>query len=611
MMHFWFAPATRLLLMLTVTLICMPLAPLMPEWGLDASFALAVGQAQADGLVFGRDVIFTLGPYAPLYTALYQPSTDTLMLAASALLAGGYVIALWQLRPKGWTALVAVALLASLFSSRDALLLCYPLIALLALIQGKRGALLLGVPFGLLLLTKGSLLPLCVLALTSGIFVLWRQGERWRALHFLAGAVLAIPLLWVLAGQPLAALGNYWVNQLPLISGFGEAMSTSGPLWQIMLWLSVALVAALCLSLQPWNTSGRWLWLLNLSALLFVAFKAGFVRHDMHVLIASNSLLLVACVLLGWGRRALSCVALLAALLGWQQLDVMYPYPDRPALQTRAWHFFSNSAAALYSRITEPQRLEQRYSAALASLQQRYQFPAFQGAVDIYSANQAELLASGNRWQPRPIFQSYTAYTPGLLAINRAHVLSQTAAQHILFKVEPIDGRLPALEEGNSWPALLEHYRLDQQADNGYLYLSRRSNASSAAPASVPGSHIRGQMGQAIILPEPEQPSMASFRLHKTLYGRVMSLLYKTEPLRIGLELADGRHLDFRFIPGMASEPFLFSPAVLDTADFASLSQGDKRMQTGNAVVALNLYCPQGCQSWVAEYELQLQPATW
>lgn len=602
------ASAARALLAITLVLFCLPLAPLMPGWGLDASFALAVAQAQADGLVFGRQVIFTLGPYAPLYTALYHPGTDDLMLAAGSLLAVGYATICWQLRLAPLAAVLAALLLASLFTSRDALLLCYPLLALLAVLRGRHGSILLGAPLGLLLLTKGSLLPLVLLALITAAIVLLRRGEGRRALCFVGSAVLAVPVLWLLAGQPLDALGVYWRGQLPLISGFADAMSSNGPQWQVLLWLAMAAIVALVVALQPWSNSGRWPWMLNLLALLFVAFKAGFVRHDMHAVIASDCLLLLACLLLGVATRRLSAgVALLASLLAWQQLDVMYPYADRPPVYARAAGFYEDKVQALWSRIWHPERLDQRFWAALEALQQRYDLPSLTGGVDIYSANQAELLASRNRWQPRPVFQSYTAYTPWLAARNREFLRSADVPEHLLLRIEPIDGRLPALEDGASWATLVQRYRLRQQAGNGYLYLQRRPAAQASAPLA-PTLRLPAHLGQALLVPEGAAGWQASVEVRKSLRGQVWGLLYKAQPLRLGVELADGRHLDYRFVPGMAVEPIPLSPLVGDTDDFARLLRGEPTFFARNRVVAINLYCPGGCRDWASDWQLRLAP---
>jgi hypothetical protein len=52
------------------------------------------------GYVFGRDLIYSYGPYASVGTRTYSPATDALMMLASSLLAAGLCITLWLAIPR-------------------------------------------------------------------------------------------------------------------------------------------------------------------------------------------------------------------------------------------------------------------------------------------------------------------------------------------------------------------------------------------------------------------------------------------------------------------------------------------------------------------------------
>ncbi|MFH7428705.1 hypothetical protein, partial [Pseudomonas syringae group genomosp. 7] len=43
--------------------------------------------ATAEHLRFGKDIVFTFGPLASIYTRVYSPATDWMMLLGSALIA--------------------------------------------------------------------------------------------------------------------------------------------------------------------------------------------------------------------------------------------------------------------------------------------------------------------------------------------------------------------------------------------------------------------------------------------------------------------------------------------------------------------------------------------
>ncbi len=80
----------QLLLLLTLISTFVPLSPKMPAPGIDPSWALGLNQAVAQGLAFGKEIIFTLGPYSSLYTKAYHPATDLMMIVGCLYLALTY-----------------------------------------------------------------------------------------------------------------------------------------------------------------------------------------------------------------------------------------------------------------------------------------------------------------------------------------------------------------------------------------------------------------------------------------------------------------------------------------------------------------------------------------
>src|SRR5690242_9960666 len=67
-----------------------PFYPVFPVFKLDSSWAYALNEAVYKNMVFGRDVIFTAGPLASVYTHIYHPATDTSMLAICLLVASTF-----------------------------------------------------------------------------------------------------------------------------------------------------------------------------------------------------------------------------------------------------------------------------------------------------------------------------------------------------------------------------------------------------------------------------------------------------------------------------------------------------------------------------------------
>ncbi|MET1079728.1 MAG: hypothetical protein ABWY06_17090 [Pseudomonas sp.] len=569
---------------LTLLLFAIPFAPRMPEPGLDPSFAFAVNMAQAQGLGFGRELIFTLGPYASTYTTMYHPDTDALMLLGGAVIGLGYLLcALLLAANRSWLLIGSITLtLALLLSSRDAFLLCYPLAACLALVNipNTRAAqtgsrlvalypTLLSAPFGLLILIKGSFAVLCLgLLVLSASYLACCRHKR-QALLFTLSPLATLLLLWNHADQQLVDLPAYVLTQIPMISGFTEAMSVEGSPTEMLLWGASALALLAALLFGPLSRSQKGFLAPAFCLLLLISFKAGFVRHDMHAVIASDALLLISGFLLLLMPSRGMFLSLLLLAVCWSRLDEQHPHVTAHSHIEGFKTLYLGSAIAAWQRLEQPERLATRYTNTLSALHTRFNFPKLPGSVDIYSVNQAELFASGNRWNPRPIFQSYSVYTPTLQRLNAQHQAAEAAADSILFRMEPIDGRLPALEDGPSWLALFRNYQLSQQLEKGYLQLDKRPTLGAEARLSL--GQRRVTLGQVVDVPISDKLVLVKFDLTPSLYGRIRSLLYKTPPLSIELELSSGEKRSFRFIANMAGEPFLLSPAVFETADFAQL----------------------------------------
>jgi hypothetical protein len=69
----------------TAVLFLLPLIPDFPDRNFDASWAYALNEAVVQHLIFGRDIVLTFGPLASIYTGMYHPATDWIMLLGSVL----------------------------------------------------------------------------------------------------------------------------------------------------------------------------------------------------------------------------------------------------------------------------------------------------------------------------------------------------------------------------------------------------------------------------------------------------------------------------------------------------------------------------------------------
>lgn len=596
-----------------------PFTPNMPAHGLDPSWAFGMNEAVARGFVFGKDIIFTYGPYSSVLTESFHPVTDNLMMIGAMILALSFFLvaflnfhsANWKLR---WALVFA---LSALIYSRDALFFFYPLLFGVYIFnflnrnkseENHKTAnfvflLVALVPFGLYPVIKGSLL-VCVLGIAGLSTLMLIHHKRWKLSIILCFVpLLSILFFWIFSGQTLTALPAYFISMAPIISGFTEAMSLEGKTREIyvyvfgvsiMIWaLFIGLKAAI---LDKILVALMFIWT------LFLAFKAGFVRHDGHALTAGAIILLVSILLATIVRSKVAWTAFLSGLAVWIYIDSNHLKTSTQNLIGNSVTTYLGAIDGIKNRLLKPEKLDQEFQKSITMLQGEEGIPALTGTVDIYSHDQSFLIASGNEWMPRPILQSYSAYNTKLALINQQHLLGKNAPENLLFKIQPIDERLPSLEDGASWPIILSNYSFQKNL-NGYLHLKRCPWGLKQASLPAFDSSQSGFLGKEIHPPQKGDFVFARVKLSKSILGRLVNILFKPSHLQIKLTLEDGSQKIFRFIPNMGDSIFMLSP-LIETTDEFSLVFNEYHKLDSKKVKALEIYPKSHPELWNSIFEI-------
>lgn len=225
----------------------------------------------------------------------------------------------------------------------------------------------------------------------------------------------------------------------------------------------------------------RYLHAFGLAGVLWTIFKAGYVRHDLHEILATSSFALLTIVYAAplWKEArhrltrvglvlfggAVFCLAVNSAFPGWNP---------------RVVEFFENTF------LDTPQRFEVAIEWICGSPLTEYQrddlkdplanpVPHVDGTVDVYSWGQRSVIINGLDYDPRPVFHSYLTYTTALSRLN-ADLRSAKAPQNIFFQPQPLDNHYPSQEESLSWPELFTRYA-PADATGSRLYLKKSEPA--------------------------------------------------------------------------------------------------------------------------------------
>ncbi len=557
---------------------------------------LGLNAAVEQGLVFGKDIVFTLGPYASTYTGQYHPATDWQMIWSSELLSLAFAGGLMALARDRYalSALLTVPMLGLILGPTlltkcaDPLFFCDPFVFILLAcrimlpsthalhISMKASTLaslaLLVVALSLSPLIKGTFGIAALVAIGLVGLLLPLRGHWALAIGVIVLFIAGIALFWVIAGQPLFQLSAFFAAQQAIVDGYSDAMSLPGPPQGPVIYIAASLVLAV-LHFRFLRTAGTSGILLagGFALLLFIGFKAAFVREDGHALIAGGVIAIA-----GWlsavglpGARPL--LALIFCLMGWAAIDVEDNDLHIATLSERMFQPSYVAARGFVARFEEKDTLRKHFAESLKKIRAMRSLPPLLGRNDVYSFDQASLLASGLEWSPRPVLQSYSAYNSALLTENANYLAGPKAPDNILFSVQPIDNRLAALDDSLSWPTLLTHYEpFDLIGDIALL----RRRSAPAVDQTLPGNVMAEgtyRLGEEIPLPSTGGLLWAKVAVKPTFLGKLLALAYKAPRLEIAFHWREGQINRFRYIAGIGEVGFIVSPLVRSTKDFLAL----------------------------------------
>ncbi|MFM8415034.1 MAG: hypothetical protein ACKOCX_09930 [Planctomycetota bacterium] len=598
------------------TLVAITLAPLLwrcPQGHLDSSWGTVLWHAAERGLAFGRDIVFTYGPLGHVTTG---GAAD-----------GPWAATFWTVTGFTWLAIAPVALLLRQRPWPLAAGLVVVLLALPWFVTGLDTLVPAGLmAWGILAITTDreprlAWLGLATLAGLGGLMkftwlvlglvtVLAVVGDLVLRRRFRAATVpvlggLAVFLTgWAVAGQSLVNLPAFLTGGWQLAAGYAKAMGMPGPRDVLLLQaagsglvLCSAAVAARHAALPAGENLlarrgllGSWL-----AVLTFLAWKHGVLRAaegDIHgAILAAWSV--IACfsltaiptprvdvVRLGVTRAC--AVAFLAIVLvhrmGFGPLEAhVVASPQRLVDHVRM--LLGSDPRQAVVAVACPAKLDELALPAVKAI-------VGDASVDVFGHCQDYAIANGFAYTPRPVFQSYSAYSRWLDERNERFYLGDQGPRYSLLALEPIDGRFPPLEDALCLRAILKNYRLRGREEP--FLVAERISAEPATLEQVAAGVAR--IGERVGVEGHDADDLwLEIELSPSLRGRLESLLVR--PPRCGIRLWSDADPDtgraWNAPAAMLAAGFIASPLLESTADVAAaLTSGPTRRLRAFAVEA-------------------------
>lgn len=191
--------------------------------------------------------------------------------------------------------------------------------------------------------------------------------------------------------------------------------------------------------------------------------------------------------------------------------------------------------------------------------------------VDCYPYNYCFLESNNLLWSPRPIIQSYAAYTPWLDNKNAEHFLSEDAPQFIIWEndilqrdrwnaaMTSIDGRYLLHDEPLTVKTIFANYDLIRKRQ--YYTLWEKQDTPTQVADNVYSKSIKLNWNEWISIPSNDQILYAKAHFSPRFLSKLKSIFYKSEAVFIEYKTTYGTR-KYKLTQKHASNGILISPLL-------------------------------------------------
>ena len=370
------------------------------------------------------------------------------------------------------------------------------------------------------------------------------------------------------------ALAAYARNAAEISGGYSAGMVIRGPRLQVAVALAIgmALVALALLAVRERKPAPA----LLICTVMFLAWKHSFVRQDGHILyyfdmaaacaaLLAVTLQRITAVTLGAATTALAFGALLWAQM--QVYGVMGSLFDASRI--------ARGAAFLFQpRGTEAELVAQG-DAALARdrLPKAVRARIADATVNVLPWETAIIQSERLHWAPLPVFQSYSAYTPHLDALNR-DALATRGAAFVLYDYISVDHRYPFGEAPAATTEMFCRYTVAQPniravtSIDGYVLLERA--AAAHCDAEPAGRAAGTAINVPVVVPPAGSPDafiVASFALRPTFVTTLRTVLWRGPEVFLTAHFDDGSPVTYRAVAATLPDGIVVSAVPRDAGE--------------------------------------------
>lgn len=567
--------------MLSIALACLSLPPYQLIYGpnIDDSLHWAYNYFAYGRFGLVQQVTFPHGPLAFILYPLALEKNFIIALGVQLILAAALARLIFQLRlvRDHVNLLFTSAAALVVLSVSDIQLLLAGLVAGLVMLdrlqpKNIHGTLIsLFTAFAVFIKTYAAVI--CGLIVAADLVYRIQRGRNLTALAIAGQCTLFFVAGWLMVFGNFEYLISFITAQLQLSLDNSEAVQFSDP--EISWWLvgSALLVLPLLYTAADEPYGKQYFTLMALP--LFAAWKHGMARADVVHVTGFVQFLVVFLLmfLLISPQRSLRVIFLCALIPGLLLIQLtryerIGEYAERSFIRAgNLWNTLGN-----YDSLVTSKGSEIAFAIRNQKLPDTLKSLIGTSSVDVYPWNYSLAGANELNWRPRPVLNSYAAYTQWLDERDALHFASAGAPEFILWEftdpnergmdLESIDNRYLLNDEPSALSAVISRYEPVYHSSR-FVLLRKRSQPFKCKSTRLSSAHSL-PFGEWLDVPRIDGGILrARVNIKKNLPGALKSLVYKGQIFHIFYELSDGRVLSHRIVPKNAARGVWIAPLIL------------------------------------------------
>lgn len=574
---------TLLLMALLVAIFSFPEMELDYNVGIDPPLKWLYNHLFSERLTIGRDIIF---PHGPLAFFMY-PLADNFVLSAivTIILQTVFVFQLFSLFGKEkwqyWMLTAVFSWLIFSLSNFNQLILSNISVAFLLFLNDKKQ-----VPkYWGLLLTAFAFYIKAYVAILAGtltfsllaINFFWNKNykQTFIDLAVLLGSML---LLWVFIYKQLGGFVNYCIGMIHL-AGDNSAAAAYYPHNNWWLITPFLIITGSISFLQKTREAKFFGFLFSLS--LFAAWKYGMAREDyyhvrtyLYFIVVSMILFLIC----NHKKRTINTPVILVALALFAANMKNVENPQPLTINYSGIGNFIRFVSS-FQQTKEISEKQNKLNIAGNCLPETVRNQIGRASTDIYPWDYTIIAANQLNWVPRPVIQSYAAYTSWLDKKNALHFSSNNAPEYFIFglnnrtsdlnggKLVSIDNRYLLNDEPQTMIELIRNYSPIYSDENFLVY--RKRVQPLEVNSLVTKTQSAGWNDWISVPTYPNQLIRLKLHIDRSFLGKVKSFLYKDELYYMYLKTRNGSILKYRIVPQNAADGIWISPFYTSAGNYS------------------------------------------